>query len=78
LYKDIQSHDPCRDLAEGSVEAKEIKVQVGDVEEVFYYTIGPDKSVKIFKYDEAVGAYIPLKKSYPFYGDIARKILKFD
>lgn len=77
LYKDIAADDNCKPLSDKKIEAKEIKMKIGDEENTFYYTEN-NGEIKIYAYDEGIKGYIPLKKSYPFYADIARKILKFD
>lgn len=67
---------------------KEIKVQIGEnndienatSEETFYYyqDVNDPRNIKIFKFDENLNGYVPMKQSYPFYSNIIRKILKFD
>jgi hypothetical protein len=78
MFKDLNSENNCKDLAEGEkMDVKEIKLKIGDKEELFYYA-KKDNNIKIYIFDEGISGYIPMMKSHPFYGDIVRKILKFD
>lgn len=74
LHKDINSPDVCKPVSKSEIEAKEIKVSIGDAEETFYYTFTKN-GANIYIYSPSLLAYVPVKKSYPFYGEIMRQIL---
>ena len=72
LYKDLKEPNTCQEPKEKKIKVKEIKVN----DESFYYSFEDNKlSPIIYTFDESSNAYIPLKKSYPLYSDIVRKIL---
>jgi superfamily II DNA or RNA helicase len=78
LYKELDKPNPCKTLSDKKeVKAKEIIVSLDGNERKFYYTES-DGEIKIFDYSEDLGGYVPVKRSYPFYGDIIKKIMKFE
>jgi hypothetical protein len=77
LYKDITKPNPCKSLSiKKEIKAKEIKVSINGIEKDYYYT-NDDGDIKIFEYSDNLGGYAKLKKSYPFYADIVKKIMGF-
>lgn len=78
LYKEINRANPCKSISnKKEVKAKEVIVSLDGIEKKFYYT-DIDNDIKIFDYSDDLGAYVQLKRSYPLYGDIMKKIMKFD
>lgn len=78
LYREVTKHNPCKSLSnKKEVKAKEIKVTINDVDKTYYYT-DVDGDIKIYDYSDDMGGYVQLKRSYPFYGDIVKKIMKFE
>lgn len=83
IYKDIKIPDPCKKLTtiskkDNKIDVKEIKLKINDEkEETFYYKQDPKNklNIKLFIFDEDLKGYVPMKKSYPFYGEIIQKIL---
>ncbi len=78
LYKELNKPNPCKALSnKKEVKAKEVVISLGEDEKKFYYT-EKDGEIKIFEYSEDLGGYVPVKRSYYLYGDIVKKILKFE
>lgn len=79
LYKEIQKNNPCKQPEKKEVTANEIKVNINGEELTFYYTMDKNNSnIQIFSFSNELNGYVPLKKSYPFYSDIVKKIINFD
>jgi len=81
IYRDIKLKDNCspydKKSKEKKVKVNEVKLFVGDVEKSFYYKQNPDNKtdITIYFYDNDLKGYIPMKKDFPYYGDIVAKIL---
>ncbi len=78
LYKELTKPNTCKTLSDKKeVTAKEVIVSLNGEDKKFYY-IETNGEIKIFDYSEDLGGYVPIKRSYPFYGDIVKKIMKFE
>lgn len=76
LSKDMSLPNPCEELKQTTIQAKEIDV---DGEKYYYSTSSEKKDTfDIFKYDKSINGYVPLQQHERNYSAILRKLLKLD
>lgn len=86
LSKDLSVSDPCLDIKESKVQAKEIIDSItGD--KYAYQLIDPNShssmsegqsslpEIQVFKFEENLNGYVPVNANNPAYGRIVRKVL---
>lgn len=78
IYTDMKKPNPCKHISnQKEIKAKEIIVSINGVDTTFYYSKLSTGEIRIYKFSDDVGGYMPLKKNYPFYADIVTKIMNF-
>lgn len=72
LSKDMAMPDPCHELQQDTVQAKEIDING----EKYYYSANGLKKYNIFRFDKTLSGYVPLQSHERNYAAITRKLLK--